>query len=162
MADRRLSNQTIQINFPKTPLEGNRRGRGLAEKCCTKACLISTPFPSHLPKHTHTPKMKAYSPNAIDTDNLRIHGEFPSEFDAREVEEVISQIIDLLTVNWSQIKKVTEANGDKGTLALNVALDHGSPDKRIAQVTLGFSQKFKDQSELGIIDNPDQAQLPLD
>lgn len=97
----------------------------------------------------------------INPEAIRLDGGFPNEWDAKEATEIISQVADLLAVQWHEIKKVIDANDGEISLAFKADLDHSREESRVVQVNIAFSRKFKDECGLATIANPDQAELPL-
>lgn len=99
--------------------------------------------------------------NAFSIDPKTIEGFYSEEWDTKEAAAIISQVTDLLSVQWPEIKKIVEDNDGKISLALKVDIDHSPNNNRIVQVGISFSKKFKDSCEVQTVTNPDQSEFPI-
>lgn len=85
----------------------------------------------------------------------------PTDWDQLEAADILDQVASMLEGNWHQIQDVADKNNGTLSIALKVDIDHTDPQQRVSKTAISFNQKFKDETELSIIGDPDQGELGL-
>lgn len=82
------------------------------------------------------------------------------ELGRRLADKIAAMVGGLVAANFAQIQETWDKAEDrKLSLSAKIALE-GSARQAVVGVRLGWSQKFEAQAE-GILDDPDQGQLPM-